>query len=171
MINPFKEIESIDFLDLGCSESLDNKWKNIVKSISYIGFDINISECKRLSNIQHPYIKAQYLPYAIAGKKGNQKMYKTKSIYCYSLLQPNHQWLRRFSFADLFEVNDTDYVDCYTLDDLSKELGIKADIIKLDTQGLELPILKSGNSILENAICVETETGFIENYVGETKFS
>lgn len=171
MINPFKEIKSIDFLDLGCSGSLDSKWKDIFKLLSYIGFDINASECKKLSNQQHPYKNAKYLPYAIAGNTGIQKMYNTNSIYCYSLLQPNHSWLRRFSFSHLFELEGTDNVECNTLDNLAQELGIKADIIKLDTQGLELPILMSGNSILKNVICVETETGFVENYIGETTFS
>jgi FkbM family methyltransferase len=171
MINPFKEIDSIDFLDLGCSGSLDSKWKDIFKLLSYIGFDINITECERLSNQRHPYKKAQYFPYAIAGNTGIQKMYKTNDVYCFSLLPPNQLWLRRFSFSDLFELAGTENIQCNTLDDLSHELGLKADIIKLDTQGLELPILMSSNSILNNVFCVETETGFVENYLGETTFS
>jgi hypothetical protein len=48
---------------------------------------------------------------------------------------------------------------------------LKADIIKIDTQGLELPIFQSGNKLLENAFCIETETELVENYCGETTYA
>ncbi len=38
-------------------------------------------------------------------------------------------------------------------------------------QGLELPILSKAGHLLESAFYVETESGFTENYVGETTFS
>jgi hypothetical protein len=45
------------------------------------------------------------------------------------------------------------------------------DVLKTDTQGLELPILKNAKSILRKAFLVETETGFVENYNGETTYA
>src|SRR3989339_839706 len=121
--------------------------------------------------LSNKYKTAKYLPYAIAGEEGEKKIYKTKSIYCSSLLRPNHKWLSRFIYYDLFTEIGRDSVSCVTLDYLVCKKNIKADIIKLDTQGLELPILKMGSKILKNVICVETETGFLENYVGETTYS
>src|SRR3989339_505005 len=162
---------SIDFLDIGCSGNLDNKWFPILSFINYTGFDPNQEECERLINLSNKYKTAKYLPYAIAGEEGEKKIYKTKSIYCSSLLRPNHKWLSRFIYYDLFTEIGRDSVSCVTLDYLVCKKNIKADIIKLDTQGLELPILKMGSKILKNVICVETETGFLENYVGETTYS
>ena len=168
-----QEIEKvgIHFLDLGCSGSLDEKWSGLFSFLHYTGFDPNVEECKRLGDQPHRFKEARYLPYAIHGKKGRYTMHKTESIYCYSLLRPNTPWLNRFSFSDLFNETGTEPVLCTTLDDLAREEGLKADVMKLDTQGLELPILQSGNEVLKNAICVETETGFMQNYVGETTYA
>jgi hypothetical protein len=114
---------------------------------------------------------ACYLPYAIAGEQGTKTMYKTQSIECYSLLQPNHNWLNRFSFSELFRETGTESVVCTTLNALAEEQNLTADIIKIDTQGLELPIVKAGDKVWQNAFCVETETGFVENYIGETTYA
>jgi len=164
-------LASIDFFDIGCSGPLSKKWTSIISFLNYFGFDPNKEECARLSALPHKYKSAKYLPFAIAGEKGEQTMYKTKSIYCYSLLCPNHKWLNRFSYFDLFTLTGKEKVDCHTLDDLTERKEVKADIIKLDTQGMELPILSHAGKILQNAFCVETETGFLENYIGETTYS
>ncbi len=169
--NPFQSVNSINFIDIGCSGTLDNKWKELYPLFNLTGFDPNAKDCQRLRNEPHPYKTARYLPFAIAGEKGVKTLYMTKSIYCYSLLQPNYKWLNRFSYADLFREVGTDTVICTTLNALANDQGLKADIIKLDTQGLELPILKAGDKLLENSFCVETETGFMENYKAETTFS
>jgi FkbM family methyltransferase len=169
----FQEMKQypLHFLDLGCSGALDQKWAELFPFLFYNGFDPNTEECRRLASQPHPFKEARYLPYAIHKDKGTYVMVKTESIYCYSLLRPNHPWLNRFSFSDLFSETGTEPVVCTTLDHLAREEGLKADIMKLDTQGLELPILQSGNEVLKNAICVETETGFMENYIGETTYA
>lgn len=171
MKNPFDQVESINFLDVGCSGSLDQKWSELFPLLSYTGFDPNEEECERLNSQRHFYKTARYLPYAIAGEQGSQTMYKTENIYCYSLLHPNHPWLNRFAYSDLFKLTGTVSVTCTTLNALASTKGLKADILKLDTQGLELPILSAGDKVLENAFCVETETGFVENYIGETTYA
>jgi FkbM family methyltransferase len=171
MNDPFSQIKSIDFLDVGCSGSLDRKWLDLQALLSYVGFDPNVEECNRLNNQAHSYKAARYFPYAIAGEKETKTLYMTESIYCYSLLPPNHEWLRRFSFSALFTEIGISSVVCTTLNDLSDEQKLTADIIKIDTQGLELPILQTSDKILSESFCVETETGFVENYIGETTYA
>ncbi len=39
-----------------------------------------------------------------------------------------------------------------------------ADLIKIDTQRLELPIVKASYQVLQNAFCVE-ETAFVEKII------
>lgn len=171
MMNPFADGATLDMVDIGCSGSLDPRWSPLSPLLSYTGFDPNAEECERLSRRPHPFRAARYLPYAVAGEPGTRTLYKTESMSCYSLLRPNHQWLGRFSFADLFRETGTESVACVTLDDLVRKEGLKADIVKLDTQGLELPILQAGDLLLRDAFCVETETGFVENYAGETTYA
>lgn len=171
MKNTFDQVDSIDFVDIGCSGSLDERWEQLFSLLSYTGFDPNAEECKRLSSQPHPYKAAQYLPYAIAGSAGTKTIYLTESVGCSSLIRPNHNWLKRFSFSDFFRETGTSSVVCTTLNALASERGLKADIIKIDTQGLELPILLAGDLIWKNAFCIETETGFLENYIGETTYA
>jgi len=62
-------------------------------------------------------------------------------------------------------------IPAVTLEDVEELKNIKSiDAIKLDTQGLELPILKASENAVRECIWVETETGFTENYLGETTF-
>lgn len=168
---PEQNLETLDFVDIGCSGTLASKWYNLYPLLSYTGFDPNREECDRLRGRSHPYRRARYLPYAIAGQAGNQTLYRTQNSYCYSLLRPNHPWLQRFSFAELFREVGTETVECATLNQLYERENLRANILKLDTQGLELPILKAGDRLLETVFCIETETGFVENYVGETTYN
>ncbi|AFY89994.1 MAG: hypothetical protein CLLPBCKN_005544 [Chroococcidiopsis cubana SAG 39.79] len=171
MNNPFTQVQQVNFLDIGCSGPLDSKWSDLAQLLAYTGFEPNASECRRLSREPHPYKSTRYLPFAISGEQGDRVMYKTHHPFCYSLLRPNHDWLGRFSHHYQFRETGTDTVSCMTLNSLANEQQLTADIIKLDTQGLELPILKAGNQVLQNAFCVETETGFVENYIGETTYT
>jgi FkbM family methyltransferase len=170
MLSVFSEIkeQGIDFIDIGCSGDLDAKWKPLSPLLNYVGFDPNREECQRLSSLPSPFKKTLYLPYAVADNVGEAVLNQTESPYCSSLLRPRHEWLRRFTYHQLFQVIGQSKVNCVTLDYLNETEGLRANIMKLDTQGLELPILRSASRILPHAFCVETETGFVENYVGET---
>lgn len=170
LLRIFSEIEQngIDFIDLGCSGTLDAKWRNLFPLLEYVGFDPDAEECARMSALPSPYRHARYIPYAIGGETARAVMHITRSPHCSSLLVPRHSWLSRFAYHPLFEEMSKAEVECVTLDDLSLSEHLRADVIKLDTQGLELPILRAAESILPGTICIETETGYVENYLGET---
>lgn len=172
MVTTFiEEIEGFNFIDIGSSAGLQGNWKAIEHKINLIGFDPNVQECERMSKLPHRYKSVKYLPYAIAGEKGTVKLNKTKSIYCYSLLDPNSPWLNRFSFRELFEVVGEENVEVLPLSSVAELKDFDVDVLKTDTQGLELPILSKAQHLLDKAFFVETETGFVENYVGETTYA
>ena len=171
MTKPFQQVEIVHFVDVGCGGPMDDKWAPLFPRLVYTGFDPNADECRRLSIEPHPYKSCSYLPYAIAGEVGTRTMHKTESIYCYSLLQPNHDWLRRFTFSHLFDPAGTESVTSTTLNELAGHHDLRADVLKLDTQGLELPILRAADRLLDNAFCVETETGFVDNYINESVYA
>jgi FkbM family methyltransferase len=171
MINPFTLVRSVEFLDIGASGELDRKWSALYRLLNFTGFEPNAEECERLSKARHPFKAARYLPFALAGTAGEQTMYKTQGSYCYSLLRPNLKWINRFTYSHLFQDAGTTTVVCQTLDEASRQYGLSPDILKIDTQGMELPILRSGESVLAKAFCVETENGFVTNYVGETTYA
>lgn len=172
MIKEFlKEIRGINFIDIGSSGNLNPKWKDLEPYINLTGFDPNEEECERMSALPHNFRSLEYLPYALAGDEEEHVLYKTKSIYCYSLLEPNTNWLNRFSFQDLFEIIETEKINTVLLSQVEALKGMDIDIIKTDTQGLELPILSKAHDLIDKAFFIETETGFVENYKGETTYA
>lgn len=161
----------INFIDLGASGDAPDFWKPLAHLTNLIGFDPNKEECARLNNKDSIFLSQKFLPYAIAGESKKFTLYKTSNMYCWSLLKPNLPWLRRFSYSDLFEIEGTEEISAVTLEDVKELKDVKGiDAIKLDTQGLELPILTTSEKIVRECILIETETGFTENYVGETTF-
>ena len=169
--NFLNEIDGINVVDIGSSGSLDKKWNPISKFINLIGFDPNAEECSRMESLPHTFKSVKYLPYAIAGEMTANILYKTKSIYCYSLLRPNMEWLRRFSFYEKFESTGEEPLQTKVLRDIEDVQRLNVDVLKTDAQGLELPILQNAGHALTSAFMVETETGFVENYFGETTYA
>ena len=161
----------INLIDIGASGRLDRKWRPVQKLVNLVGFDPNQEECERLSLARHNLNSARYLPYAVGGEDQSATLYKTDSIYCYSLLEPKESWLSRFSFGHLFRVNETEPLRTHRFADIPELANLDVDAIKIDTQGLELPILSNAERLLDRAFFVETETGFVENYHGETTYA
>jgi FkbM family methyltransferase len=160
----------IRLIDLGSSGKLDAYWEPLESFLNLYAFDPNVEECQRLAKLPHQFASATYVPAAIAGQKGEYVLYKTKSIYCWSLLEPNTRWLKRFSFHDLFHVEATAPIAALALDDVPQLSGVRVDAIKCDTQGLELPIMRGAARQVQSAFLIETETGFVKNYLEETTF-
>ena len=161
----------IKLMDIGASGKLDPKWQLLSPLLELTGFEPNIDECIRLAEQKTDLYKQTYLPYALSGKTEERELNETSSIYCWSLLNPNSDWLNRFSFSDLFTVLNKSKIKTFALDDISEIKNHDFDAVKMDTQGMELPILKGGKKVLDNVFFLETETGFLDNYEGETTFS
>ncbi len=161
----------IKLIDIGASGALNEKWKALEPLISLVAFDPNEEECKRLTEEgAGDFAEATYLPYAIAGESGEATLYQTESMFCWSLLEPDHEWLSRFSFSNLFVVNGTEQIHVKTLDSIEELKGADIDAAKLDVQGMEMPILSQSNELLASLFYLETETGFTANYQDETQF-
>jgi hypothetical protein len=161
----------INAIDLGASGSVNPAWKSIARWVNAIGFDPNAKECARLNAQPSVYHTAKFLPYAVAGETGPRPLYQTSSIYCWSLLKPRHEnWLARFVHGDLFKVEGMERITAFRLDEIPELRGQAIDAMKIDTQGVELPILRAALPFVAECISIETETGFTENYEGETTF-
>ena len=161
----------VNLVDIGASGELDPRWRPIEKLINLYAFEPNAEECEKLRKSPNNLHATTYLPYAISNNTGEAVLHLTKSLYCCSLLEPNLEWLRRFSCSELFEITGQQKVPTYRLDAVNELKDVDADVIKTDSQGLDMAILASGASMLDDAFMVETEPGFIENYRGENTYS
>jgi len=91
-----------------------------------------------------------------------------------SLLRPNKDVVTRYYPDDnIYSITDTLKVKTIRLDTAASKYGfMDAGFIKIDTQGTELDILKSGKSLLENSVVgIHTEVEFHEFYSGQSLFS
>lgn len=158
----------LNIIDIGCRGSLDPKWKPIENLVNLNGFDPDAEECNRLAHVPNNFKSVNYHPYAIAGHSGSATLYKTQNEFCTSLLKPDAQWLRRFAFHEMFQILDEQSIKVVSLGDIKEFKDLDLDILKSDSQGLELEILKGAGGLLDRAIYVETESGFTPNYFNES---
>lgn len=170
-MNPLADVQAIDFLDVGCRGLLDERWRDLTPVLNYTGFDADAEECKRLSALPHPYKSHRYLPYAIAGEHRDMVFYKTRNPFCASLLQPRRDWIDRFEIGEALEVVEATTVSCTTLNALRERHNLRADIVKVDCQGLDIDIVKGGDSLMDTVFCIETEPAFAKNYMNESTFA
>ena len=106
-----------------------------------------------------------YLPHAV-GDGGRHVLRLCRESGFTSLLEPDRARLAQLvDFPRLAEVVATEEVDTVRLDDVPDLGGV--DLLKLDLQGGELAVLRSGPRALERVLAVQLEMGFLELYEGQ----
>jgi FkbM family methyltransferase len=170
MLALFPEIieTGIDYIDVGCRGEVEPRWRDFAALLNYIGFDADAVEVSRLEGEPSCYRSRRLFPAAIGGRTETAVLHETVSPLCWSLLPPREPWLRRLQCAGSFVKTGERKVQVATLDEFAQREPLHADVLKLDSQGMELPILRAAGSLLSHVFCVESETGFVESYVGET---
>ena len=109
---------------------------------------------------------------AIASKEGDAELHLTLHPGMSSLLEPDAVVANRSCVGAKFRVVSTTRVPTTTLDRAAIHYGFEdATFLKLDTQGTELDILKSGQRVVDSLIGVYTESLFHPFYKGQSLFA
>jgi FkbM family methyltransferase len=167
-----EDLESgIEFIDIGASGGFPRSWEAVIPLINYYAFEPNREECERLQQEDNAFNRANYFPFAVAEKTGAATLYKTRDMFCYSLLEPNRPLVDRFEFGPKFEVMGTEQLETVQLGEIEELQSVDMDIIKVDSQGLDQRILASVPRLLERAFYVEIEPGFNQSYVDEDTYA
>ena len=97
--------------------------------------------------------------------------YLTRSPHCSSLLEPDHENLREWSFAPFFDVEKKIRIKTKNLHTVLERLDInRIDWFKTDSQGIDLKLFKIlGDKIIKKVLVAEFEPGFIDAYKNEDK--
>src|SRR6266568_4907085 len=104
-------------------------------------------------------------------KSGEELLYLTDAPHCSSLLKPSLEDIANWLFRDLFSVSDTHTVEVVSLSQALDEYAVRGiDFLKLDTQGLDLDIVRSlDQQTLRQISLLELEPGLAPIYTGESR--
>jgi FkbM family methyltransferase len=109
-----------------------------------------------------------YLPYAVGdGSRATLKICQAPGMS--SLFTPNPQVLECFPlFSQFGTVLREVPVETHTLDGIVEIEAL--DFLKIDVQGSELSVFRSGRSRLAGAVALQTEVSFVPLYQGQPVF-
>lgn len=154
--------------DIGARGGIDERWHPYGDHVEAIAFDADPVECERLNGLEFPY-KIQFLPYALGATDGESATLNIcRKPGCSSLLEPNMDLCDQFHYAPNMHVVERLPMELARLDTVC---SIQPDVMKIDTQGTELDILKGAGNLLQGTIAVELEVEFVEQYKGQALFS
>ncbi|MFZ6665210.1 FkbM family methyltransferase [Peijinzhouia sedimentorum] len=156
----------INIFDIGAADEYPKEWDELIfKNI--FGFEPDFNSYKKLN----PSTNVNFYNTAIDFSTGVSKINLTKKRQCSSLLKPNLEYLDSFENSDRFNVEMVSNVNSLSLNDFIFNEKVLPDLIKLDTQGTELQILKGGNEDMFNTLnLIEIEVSFHELYLSQDLF-
>jgi FkbM family methyltransferase len=131
-----------------------------------IGFEPQAEPLAELERRKGPH--ERYLPYAV-GDGGEHVLHVCREPGMSSLLAPDPDRLALFNgFPDFGAVLHQVPVATRRLDDIAEIECM--DFLKIDVQGGELDVFRSGRRRLAAAIAVQTEISFVPLYAGQPAF-
>jgi FkbM family methyltransferase len=132
------------------------------KLCTVLGFDPQPSA---LEQLQGRGPRETYLPHAI-GDGSVQTLHICATPGMSSFLRPDPVSLSLFPlFAEFGKVVDTQQCATRTLDSIDEVVDL--DLLKIDVQGSELAVFRSGRAKLSAAVAVQTEVSFVPLYEGQ----
>jgi|TARA_B110000967_G_C18784197_1_gene509878 FkbM family methyltransferase len=168
------EFPKIKLVDVGAMLTTDQtRYKKLLEKdlVNVIGFEADEDQYLKLQlqNKKNP----EYLNYCL-GDGSKKNFYITRYPGCSSLYEPNESVINLFTGISAsekgnFNVLNKKLVQTKRLDDI---IEVKStDLLKIDTQGSELDILKSFSNNIKNTLVIESEVEFVEMYKNQPLFS
>lgn len=125
-----------------------------------VGFDPQQSAIDLLSRRKGPL--ETYLPYAV-GDGSAQTLHICAAPGMTGFLKPDVRSLSLFPlFPELGRVKGSEQIQTQALDAIGEIEAL--DFLKIDVQGLELSVLRSGREKLAGAVAIQTEASFLPLY-------
>lgn len=158
-------------VDVGCRWGFSDVWTRLGSRCLTIGFDPDAEECRRLARRYRGQAQVRLEPVGLDEEPGLATLYLTVNPGGYSLLPPAMDAVERHPGLTGGRLEGTAVVEVTTLDAWCEEQGVdRVDVIKLDTQGTELAILRGAAETLGRVRAVEVEVEFNQLYEGVPLF-
>lgn len=146
---------NITALDVGARGGFDVLLAPIAPLVHCVGFDPDAQEIRRLEAVSGPqgWGGIRYVPVALGEPAEGRTLYLTHSPGCCSLFEPNPAVFSRYGRDELFRVDGTAPINTLGLDAVVHTYGLQdAAYLKLDIQGAELEVLRTGDHLLDQSI-------------------
>ena len=151
----------IGYVDIGASGGLEPRWRPFSSLIKVFAFEPD----KRSFDDLQPNENYIVFNVALSGTKGIRDFHICKKPQVSSMLKPNKSFIDLYPDTDRWEVLQTISFPTVTMDECLASHKNDIDFIKLDTQGLELDILKGSDEILNSSLIgLEVEMEFVQLY-------
>jgi FkbM family methyltransferase len=161
--------ERVRLVDVGARGGIDSRWRPFYDKLEVMAFEPDPKECASLNAKSFPY-SIQFLPVALGAVDGEQATLRLcRQPGCSSLLQPNMELCGQFAYGAAMEVVGEHPIVLNRLDTVCKDFA--ADVMKVDTQGTELDVLRGAGSLLDALIAVEIEVEFVPQYQRQALFA
>lgn len=156
-------------IDVGAAGGVNRRyWKNF-RNLTVVGFEPDEREFGKLQQSE----RHRWYQVALSSSDGVFDLHVTRHQTNTSLLEPNLELIGQLN-TDVrnFDVLRKVPLRCQTLDRVCADHGLVPQVIKLDTQGTELDILKGGEACLRRSIfAVEAEVEFLPLYKNQALFT
>jgi FkbM family methyltransferase len=156
-------------VDVGCRWGFEKKWEALGSQVQLIGFDADAAECEALR--QQPGDGVRYVAASLGAAPGPARLFLTREPACSSLYPPDPVLIAERPELACTSLASTVEVELTTLDAWAAEAGVRSvDVLKLDTQGAELDILRGAEQLLGSVRALEVEVELNPLYRGQPLF-
>jgi len=150
-------------LDVGSRGGIEPDLLPVAFAVDAVGFEPAAAECERLNaSDSGPWRSVRFIPAALAGKSGAAALHIAQNPASSSLLAPLRETADRFDKTAYSTIVGMAQVETCGLDEAVGRFGLPGfDFLKLDTEGTELDILRSGEAAVARALGVKVEVSFV----------
>lgn len=158
-------------VDVGCRWGFAAAWEQLGDHCQVVGFDPDVAECERLREHYRSAPQVQVVPLALGAVSGPATLHVTKDPSGNSLYPTVLDVVERFPALAGGQVEHTVDITLTTLDEWCAQAGRdRVDVIKIDTQGSELEVLRGAARTLATVRAIEVEVEFNPLYEGVALF-
>jgi FkbM family methyltransferase len=166
----------LTFVDIGGRGAAMGQLVPLAPIGRYITCEPDVEEARRLADTmaaENMWRGFTVVTEAIGSRRGEATLYLTRQLGMSSLLEPDPAVTKHIYLSEKFGVESTVTVPLIPLDDAAEQYGFTdACFLKIDTQGTELDILRSGPRLLRDSLVgVYVECNFRPFYKDQSLFA
>ena len=159
-------------VDAGCRWGFAQAWERLGPHSVIIGFDPDEKECARLQESYRTNPQVRVVARGLGAEAGRVDLYITDDPGGCSLFPSVPDVVERHPGLAGGRVTGTEEVSVVTLDEWLSAEGIeRVDVLKIDTQGSELHVLRGARRALAAVRAIEIEVEFNELYTDVPLFA